>query len=85
MYKTLSQAENDFLRHIGMFGSDAYPIQKVGNGRWIWREFWGVKGAPVVYKTRKACAEAIELYLDVLRDKAAGRLPPSSDSLGLAA
>ena len=81
MYKTLSQAENDFLSHINMFGSDAYPIQKVGNGRWIWLEFWGVQGPPVVYKTRKACAEAIECYLQVLADKAAGRLPPSSDAL----
>ena len=66
MYKTLNQAENDFLRHITMWGSAAYPTQKVGNGKWIWREFWGVKGAPTVYKTKKACVEAIE--------------PPSQDS-----
>ena len=80
MYKTLNQAENDFLRHITMWGSAAYPTQKVGNGKWIWREFWGVKGAPTVYKTKKACVEAIERYMDILRDKAAGRLPPSQDS-----
>lgn len=80
MYKTLNKAENDFLQHIGMWGSAAYPVRKTAGGKWLWHEFWGVKGAPVVYKTKKAAVEAIERYLDILRDKAAGRLPPSQDS-----
>jgi hypothetical protein len=34
-----TQAEKDFHRHVSMFGSDAYPVRKVGNGKWIWVEF----------------------------------------------
>jgi hypothetical protein len=66
--------ESDFLQHMGRFGSDAYPVQKVSGGRWIWRECWGVKGAPTVYKTKRECVQAIERYIDVLIDKTAGRL-----------
>lgn len=68
-----TSAEKDFHRHVGMFGSAAYPIRKVGNGKWLWVEFWGVQGAPTVYKTKKAATAAIETYLRVLTDKAAGR------------
>lgn len=72
--QNLSEAENHFLQHIQMFGSSAYPIHKVGNGKWLWNEFWGVKGAPTVYRTKRAAAEAIERYIDVLIDKVAGRI-----------
>ncbi len=68
-----TEAERNFHRHVGMFGADAYPIRKVGNGRWIWFEFWGVQGAPTVYKTKRAASEAVETYIRVLNDKAAGR------------
>jgi len=70
----LTKVENDFLQHIQMWGSDAYPCRKVGNGKWIWEEFWGVKGAPTVYGTKKECVAAIERYIDVLIDKTAGRI-----------
>ena len=70
----LSDAENHFMQHIQRFGSDAYPIRKVGNGKWIWTEFWGVEGAPTVYRTKREGFAAIERYLEVLLDKIAGRL-----------
>ncbi len=73
MYANLSKSENDFLGHIGMWGSDAYPVRKLKCGRWVWSDFWGVKGAPTLYKTKRDCVAAIEAYLDILRDKAAGR------------
>ena len=73
MSDTRTQAEKDFHQHISMWGSDGYPILKVKNG-WIWTDFCGVKGAPIVYKTKRACTFAIERFLDVLCDKAAGRL-----------
>ncbi len=69
----LTQAEHDFQQHIGMFGSDAYPVQKIGR-RWQWVDFWGVKGAPTTYKTKRECVSAIEAYLDILLDKTAGRI-----------
>jgi hypothetical protein len=73
MTATLSQAESQFLNHMMMFGSDGYPVQKKGRN-WFWTEFYGVKGAPTTYKTKRECVAAIELYIDILCDKKAGRI-----------
>lgn len=70
---TRSQAERDFHQHMIRWGSDGYPVQKMGR-RWLWVEFWGVKGAPTTYRTKREAVAAIERYLDVLCDKSAGRL-----------
>jgi hypothetical protein len=70
----LTVAESDFLGHVTRFGSDGYPVHKCRNGRWIWADFWGVKGAPTTYRTKRDCVQAIERYIDVLLDKHAGRL-----------
>lgn len=72
-YAALTEAENAFLRHWMRWGSAGYPIQKVGTRHWIWVEAFGIKGAPTVYKTKKAAGEAIEAYVSALRDRAAGR------------
>ncbi len=69
----LTEGENQFLQHNSRWGSAGWPIQKVKGG-WIWTEFFGVKGAPTVYKTKKAAGEAIERYIEVLLDKLAGRV-----------
>ena len=68
----LTDAENRFMRHMSRWGSDGYPVDKSRNG-WIWAEFCGIKGSPVVYRTRRAAEAAIECYIDVLTDKIAGR------------
>ena len=73
MTNQLTESERAFLNHMTMWGSDGYPVRSVGRGKWIWDAFHGVKGAPVVYKTKRACVQAIELYIDILRDKIAGR------------
>jgi hypothetical protein len=70
----LTESENRFLSHMSMWGSAGYPVRKVGTGRWIWDEFHGVKGAPVVYRTKRDCVDAIETYIGVLCDKSAGRI-----------
>ena len=70
----LSEAENNFQRHISRFGSKGYPVHKIGSRRWIWADFWGVKGAPVVYRTKRAAVAAVELYLEILCDRSAGRI-----------
>lgn len=69
----LSESEDNFLGHMMMWGSAGYPIRKVGSGRWIWDEFWGVKGAPTVYKTKRDAFASVERYIDVLIDRKAGR------------
>jgi len=68
----LTKAENDFLRHMMMWGSSGYPVQKVGRG-WHWVEFWGVKGTPTVYKTKREAVAAVERYISILIDQKAGR------------
>ena len=40
----------------------------------IWADFWGVKGAPTVYKTKRDAVTAIERYIDVLIDKISERI-----------
>lgn len=65
--------ERRFHQHITRWGSDGYPIRKVGRG-WIWEDWCGVKGAPVVYPTKREATQAIENFIDILCDKAAGRL-----------
>ena len=69
----LSENEKRILTHISRWGSDGYPIHKSGN-KWMWVEFFGINGAPTIYKTKKEAFAAFEIFLDVLRDKAAGRI-----------
>mgnify|MGYP001603162812 CR=1 FL=1 len=69
----LTIAEAAFSDHMSRWGSDGYPVRKVGS-RWIWDDFCGVSGAPTVYKTKRECVAAIGRYIDILHDKLAGRL-----------
>lgn len=69
----LTESESNFLGHMIRWGSDGYPVQKVGRN-WIWGEFCGIKGAPTVYRTKRECVAAISTYEDLLIDKSAGRV-----------
>lgn len=71
MYATLTEDENALLTHVSMWGSDGYPVHKLGRG-WTW-EYRGIKGPPVVFKTKRAAVESFERYHECLIDKAAGR------------
>lgn len=66
---SLSEAESNFLQHMTRWGSDGYPIRKVGKRHWIWEECLGVSGPLTVFHTKGAAYEAIERYLDVLAGK----------------
>jgi hypothetical protein len=68
----LTVNEREWLNHMTRWGSDGYPIEKVKRG-WIWRDAFGCKGAPKVFRTRKEAHAAVERYEDILIDKAAGR------------
>lgn len=72
MNANLSASENAFMAHMRMFGSDGYPVQKVGR-KWRWAEAFGIRGPGVCYATKRECVSAVERYIDVLRDKCAGR------------
>lgn len=72
-YAALSTGENDILKHNTRWGSDGYPIRKMGRN-WHWVESFGVKGAPTVYKRKRDAELAFENYVGILRDRAAGRI-----------
>ncbi len=67
-YAGLSTDENDLLQHVSRWGSDGWPIQKVGRN-WHWVESWGVKGSPTVYKTKRAAGEAFQAWIDAMLRK----------------
>lgn len=55
----LSEDERALMQHITMWGSKGYPIERRGRG-WVWRSWRGVKGSPIVYKTRAEAVRAFE-------------------------
>jgi hypothetical protein len=70
----LSENENNWLNHMIRWGLDGYPVLRLRAGKWIVEDFFGVRGAPVVYKTKKQAVGACEKFEQILLDKKAGRL-----------
>lgn len=62
----LSDDEAALLYHVGRWGSDGYPIDRVGR-KWHWRDWRSVRGAPVVYRAKRLATEAFEGWLDLAR------------------
>ena len=71
-YKHLSNNENDLLNRVNMWGSDGYPVYKIGS-KWSW-SFRNIQGPPVLYRTKRGAVAAFEAYYDVLLDRAAKRI-----------
>jgi hypothetical protein len=66
--------EERLMNHISMFGSDGYPIGKLGRG-WVWLWSWDtVTGPPTVWKRKKDAVAYVEKFLDILHEAWAGRL-----------
>lgn len=68
----LTDGERSILTHVSRWGSDGYPIQKLGRG-WTWGTS-AVSGPPVVFKTKRAAVTSFEAFHDVLLDALAGRV-----------
>lgn len=75
----LTVGENEFLKHMQRWGSDGYPVGKLGR-KWQFSSAFGVGGTPVLYPTKKLASGAVEAYINILLDKVAGRLDPSPGS-----
>ncbi len=71
---TLSEGETSFLNHVARWGSDGYPVERVGSKHWAFQPMFGVGGCPVLFKTKREATARCELYLSLLRDKKAGRI-----------
>jgi hypothetical protein len=72
----LSRPERALLDHVIQWGSDGYPLHKVGSRHWAW-DFQVEQGGPTsgrVYPTKREATASLEAFLDVLCDAAAGRI-----------
>ena len=61
--RELTLDERDLLQHIMRWGSDGYPVQKLGS-RWIFS--WRSIQTPTLYRTKREATEAFERYHEVL-------------------
>lgn len=68
----LTEDEAWILTNDVRYGSDGYPIRKLGR-RWTWGPVLGVRGLPNPVATKREAVRLFELYLEILRDKLAGR------------
>lgn len=75
----LTEGENQFFRHMCTWGTDGYPVKKLGR-KWQFDKAFGVGGTPVLYATKAEAVKAVEAYLGILRDRMGGRLGPSPGS-----
>ncbi len=70
---TLTDQEYHFLTHVQRWGSDGYPIARFGS-RWRWVDSYGIRPeGNHIFATKRDAMNAIESFLDHLRDKHAGR------------
>lgn len=69
----LTDDERDLLTHVSLWGSDGYPISKVGSRHWAW-SFRSIEGPPVVFPTRRQAVESFERFHAILVDAKAGRI-----------
>ncbi len=71
--KPMTENENSVLRHWSMFGSDGYPIIRRGSRWWV----DGIRGCgacPSGFGTKREAVAQWERYIDILIDRAAGRI-----------
>ena len=66
----LTADEDYLLGHISRWGSDGYPVAKIG-GRWTVAAVCGRKAEK--HATKGKAVASFELFLSELRDRKAGR------------
>ena len=69
--QSVTDDERDLLGHIRMWGSDGYPVRKVGSRHWAW-SFRSLESR-VVFPTKREAVASFERHVTELRDVAAGR------------
>ena len=68
----ITEDEKALMTHVGMWGSDGYPVKKLG--RHWWYEYRDVIKSGTLYKTKREATTAFEAYYDILIDAVAGRV-----------
>ena len=69
----LTEDQAFILTHVDRWGSDGYPVHRLGRG-WTWGPICGVRGLPHPVRTKREAVRLFELYLEILRDKLAGKI-----------
>ena len=64
----LTEDEIYLLDHVCRWGSDGYPIQKIGR-EWSWGAVRSVKGHPCLFKTKREAIESFEAFYNTLLDR----------------
>lgn len=63
----LTEDERKVLDANGRYGSDGYPVHKLG-GEWTWS--WDGKiSTPAAFKTKREAVASWEAYVDMLRER----------------
>lgn len=63
--RPLLEDERALMTHVTMFGSDGYPVARVGSRHWSWS--FRSLSSPRVFPTKREATASLEAYLDVLR------------------
>lgn len=64
----LSENERALMTHISRFGSDGYPVHKLGK-KWVHGDAFGVRGSPIVFKTKKEAVASFEAWHAMARER----------------
>lgn len=70
---TLTSGQNAWLDHMIRWGSDGYPVRRLGRS-WTFEHAFGVGGSPVLYRTKREAVAACEAFEQLLLDYSAGRI-----------
>src|SRR5262249_7263708 len=62
----MSDDEVALMYHVGMYGSRAYPVERIGR-RWHWRAWRSVSGSPKTFRTKGQAVAAFECWMDLAR------------------
>lgn len=68
-YLPLSENERALLSHVLMWGSDGYPVAKLGR-KWQVADAFGVKGPPTIFKTKRAAVAQFEAWINQAVERA---------------
>ena len=70
--RPVTEDERSLVNQVSMWGSDAYPVSKLGK-RWTWGPWRSVKGPPTVFATKREAVASFEAFhrivLDALADE----------------
>ncbi len=64
----LTDDEAALLYHVQMFGSNGYPVERLGR-RWIVRDWRTVRGPPVMFRTKDAAVAQFVAWRDLALER----------------